>query len=385
MAPRLLRRLPASVATAAAIALALVVWMLSGRIIPGEQAAPSKDDVGLDVPLTVAVRQSSAEAVTRYLINQGQSEPDRAVQVRAETGGQVEALPVARGSQVDEGAVLVRIAMEDRQARLREAQALVEQREAEHEAARSLGKGGYQARTRVKEAAAALAAARARLADIRHEIADTEVRAPFAGILEDRMVEVGDYVDAGDPVARVVDLDPLEVSVHIAQQRIEDVSRGGPARVRFADGRGGEGRISYVARTADEATRTFRVEVALANPASAIPAGLSAEVRIPVAEVPAHFVSPALLALGDEGQLGIKAVDEDERVVFHAVEIVRAEPDGVWVSGLPDQARLITVGQGFARRGDPVRTVDGEASPVPVPGPVPAGPLLPEPPEAPPS
>ena len=71
----------------------------------------------------------------------------------------------------------------------------------------------------------------------------------------------------------------------------------------------------------------------------------------------AHYLSPALLSLNDQGVLGIKIVDEGDTVLFIPAQLVKAESDGVWLSGLPEAARIITVGQGFARAGDRVRTI----------------------------
>jgi len=120
------------------------------------------------------------------------------------------------------------------------------------------------------------------------------------------------------------------------------------------------------------------------NPDGALRAGLSAEVRIPVGEVSAHFVSPALLALDDDGRLGVKTVAGDDRAAFHAVDLVRAETDGVWVTGLPQRVRLITVGQGFARAGERVRPVTAADSDLPAPAPAPeGGPYLPDVPRPP--
>jgi multidrug efflux system membrane fusion protein len=361
-------RIPSSILLALLIAVGLVLWMASGYLWPGEarDGTASTSEAGAEA-VAVQVRQQAAQDVTRYLVNNGQAEADRVVTVKAQTAGAVAEVVAEEGARVTAGEELVRIAMEDRQARLAEAKALVGQRETEFQAARSLGSSGFQARARVEEAEAALESARARLARIREDIRHTVVRAPFAGVLEERRVAEGDFLDVGSPVAVVADLDPLIVAVHIAQQRIGEVAKGGPASVRLAGGRTAEGTVRYVARTADESTRTFRVEVAVPNPDGAIPAGLSAEVRLPVGEARAHFVSPALLTLNDEGVLGVKSVDGDNRVRFHPVELVRSQPEGVWVSGLPDTARLITVGQGFAREGEVVRPVDG-GRPAPAPG-----------------
>jgi multidrug efflux system membrane fusion protein len=375
---------PRSLVAAAVIALALLLWMASGLIGRDGADPDGAREAPLGGPVTVAVREQVAEPVTRYLINQGQTEADRLVTVKAETAGRVAALGAAEGTPVAAGDLLARLAMDDRQARLREAEALVAQRASQLEAARNLGASGFQARLQVDEAEAALAAARARLAAIREDIAHTRVRAPFAGYLEERPAEVGDFLDTGSPVATVADLDPLVVSVRIAQQRIGEVAEGAEAEVRLADGRRVSGRVRYVAKTADAGTRTFRVEVAVPNPEGAMRAGLSAEVRLPVGEVSAHFVSPALLTLDDDGRLGLKTVTADQRVAFHPVGLVRAESDGVWVSGLPARVRLITVGQGFARAGEAVRPVPAQDAAVPAPGPAPeSAPFLPEAPTAP--
>lgn len=378
-----LPRIPRSIWIAAFLAVALVLWMLSGLLgspEPGSDSAPIGGP-SADTPMTVEVREQSAETVTRYLINQGQTEAERVVTVKAQTGGRVAEVAAEEGARVAEGDLLARIAMNDRRARLREAEALVDQRESEYRAARNLGESGYQAQVRVSEAEAALESARARLAAIREDIARTEVTAPFAGFLEARKAEVGDVLASGSPVAVVADLDPLIVSVRIAQQRIGEVSEGTEAEIRLADGRTRTGTVRYLARTADAGTRTFRVEVAVPNAEAAVRAGVSAEVRIPVGETEAHFVSPALLTLDDDGVLGIKTVTDADRVAFHAVDLVRAEADGVWVTGLPGRARLITVGQGFARAGERVR---------PRPGPEGSGslsddavPYIPEAPETP--
>ncbi|MDZ7748441.1 MAG: hypothetical protein U5K43_06015 [Halofilum sp. (in: g-proteobacteria)] len=115
--------------------------------------------------------------------------------------------------------------------------------------------------------------------------------------------------------------------------------------------------VVRVAPRAEEASRTFRVEVEVPNP-DGVPANTSAEIEIPVGEVRAHRLSPALLTLDGDGRLGVKTVGDDGRVAFVAVEIVRSDPQGVWVTGLPDEARVITVGGGFVTPGDDVKAVE---------------------------
>jgi membrane fusion protein, multidrug efflux system len=341
---------------------ALVAWMASGLV--GErnatEVAPTPQQ---ERPLTtVQVREMAAEKVTRFVEVQGQAEAERVTSVRAETAGRIVELPGARGAPIEAGAEIAALAMNDRQARLEEAKALVEQRKSEFSAAEQLGERGFQAQNRVKEARAELAAAEARLAAIREEIANVRIVAPFSGVLETRPVELGDYVSVGDEVATVVDNDPLRIIANVPQQKIGRIAEGASAEVEFLVGQKATGKVTLVASVAAESTRTFRIEVEVGNGDRAFRDGMSATLRIPTEVVQAHFVSPAIFSLDTQGRLGVKTVDDDSKVVFYEVAPVQAAPDGVWVAGLPETARVITVGQGFVREGETVDPVTEDDS-----------------------
>jgi len=353
-----LARIRGSWLIAGGIVVALALWFASGVLgTQPETAAKGKPADAAAKPFTVAVRPQAARSVERLVVVQGQSEPRRTVTVRAETDGQIREIVAKRGRLVKKGQVIARMAMDDRGARLKEAEAEVKRQESIHSAWAKLSKKGHQAANKVAEAMAALEAARARLERIRIEITNTEIRAPIDGILEFRKVEVGDYVKNNTEVATLVDIDPIVVSGQIPQQAVARLKVGGMVGVRFVTGEVREGRIRFIAATADAATRTFKVEADVANRDLKLPAGLSAELRIVTGTVMAHLISPALLSLGADGSLSVKAVDESGVVKTHAIEVVRAETGGLWVSGLPAQARIITRGQGFVRAGDKVRAV----------------------------
>jgi membrane fusion protein, multidrug efflux system len=344
----------------AAAAMLLGLWILSGMVF---RPSPQEPQRPRTEPMTVAVTLSRAQPVERLLTLQGDVEADRRVLVRAETAGRIVEVPVALGQDVEPGDVLARIGMDDREARLRRAEAIVRGRETDYQGAQRLAREGMQAQLRVETALAELEAARAELEAIRLDIANTRVRAPFAGVVNHRHADVGDFVNRGDPVAEVLQNHPLRAVVQVPQHSIHLVPSVGAARVTFIDGGERAAEVSYVSARADTATRTFRVELTVPNPDRALPSGVSVQVRIPVQQVMAHRVSPALAALDDQGRLGVKTVGDDDRVAFHAVEVVRADSQGVWVTGLPGQARLITVGQGFVNAGERVRVADASTAP----------------------
>jgi len=155
-------------------------------------------------------------------------------------------------------------------------------------------------------------------------------------------------------VGRLVDITPLTVAIQVPQQSLTLLSVGQTAVVNFITGEEREGVVTFVGSSAAAETRTFLAEIEVDNADGAIPAGISAEVVIPTGEATAHFLWPSIVSLNTEGDLGVKTVNDDNIVEFFPIEIVKAQIDGVWVTGLPEAADVITVGQGFVNEGETV-------------------------------
>ena len=333
----------------------LALWIASGVMFREPPQAPERVQ---PPPMSVAVEISRARPIDRVLTLQGEVLPDQQVSIRAETAGRIEDLPVERGRLVEAGTLIARIAADDQPARIRQAEAALTGRESDFRSAQRLAEGGFQAQLRVEMAAADVAAARAALEAARLDLQRTRIHAPIAGVVNAQPARVGSFVGIGDVVAEIVENNPLLAVAHVPQHQIRHVHAGAPASVRMIGDVATEGRIAYVSAVADTATRTFRVEIELANPDRSLPAGISAQVVIPLETVMAHRISPALVTLDEQGRIGVKTVGDDETVVFEQIEPVRADVHGVWVSGLPETLRLITVGQGFVNAGERVTVVD---------------------------
>ncbi len=344
-----------AILVAGAIALALVLWLASGHLARDRVDAPLAEQAPPERLFTVQAELREARPVTRSLTLQGQTEPNRAVMLRAETAGPITELPVERGERVEPGQVIARLAPGERASRLRQAEAQLAQREIAYEAARGLADEGFQAAIETRQAFAALQAAEAEVEAAREALRQTLIRAPFGGVLNNRLVELGAYVSAGSEIGTLIDAQPLLIRVDVPQQQIGRLASDSRVQARLAGQRVLTGHIRFISVSADTGTRTFPVEIEIDNADGRIPAGISAEVDIALDTVPAHFISPALLSLDAAGTLGVKTVDDDDRVLFHPVAMVRSQPDGVWVSGLPQAARLITIGQGYVEPGQRVR------------------------------
>jgi multidrug efflux system membrane fusion protein len=349
---------------AAVFTFGLAAWVLGGHFIKssGKETPDAPAVAAAVTPMTVSVRTQEAKSVEKYIVAQGQAEPNRTVTIRAETTGQVDEILADEGATVAAGDVIARLESNDRQARIDRAEARVREQQSAFEASKTLGKKGYQTQRQSDQTFSSLQTAKAELEEARIELERIEIKAPFEGIVLSSAIELGTYVDVNGEVATIVDNDPLVVSLRITQQNISGLKVGQPASLTFATGQQRDGKIRYVSPRADEDTRTFRVEVELPNSDGEIPSGISAEAKIPTGSVMAHFVSPAALSLNDQGKLGVKTVNEDNEVAFYTATIVLSDVSGAWITGLPAHARIITLGHGFVQIGEEVQVAEEQGN-----------------------
>jgi len=348
----------------AAITALVAIWIWSGDTSVDTTDAPQTVTASAAAPVhsSVRVRTQSAEEIMRTIIVNGETAPARVVDIAAETDGRVEAIGASRGANVDRSELIVRLDERDRRARLAQAEATVKQREVEYQGRKKLKGQSYVSEAQLQEAIAQLEAARTELTRAQLDLAYMMVRAPFDGALQERYVEVGDFVKAGDPIARFVDNRKIIVSANVSEFDARFVRTGQSAMARLATGETVDGIVRYVAPVADDATRTYAVELEVDNGSGGLRAGGTAELHIPAERVRAHRISPSLLTLDDAGNVGVKIVNDDGKVEFVVADIALSSSDGVWVAGLPEVATIITVGQGFVAQGAVVNAVpEGDA------------------------
>lgn len=344
---------------ASGLTLAIVGWMGSGFVAPDTVAEPEKASVEVSL-VSVAVEGSTATLVPEVFTAEGQAVPDRDTALRVGTSGDIEEVLVSKGEMVERDQVIARFDTTTARANLTRAQESLVQAQREYDNALELQQRGIATADRVTAAKASLASAEANLISSEDAVANAEVKAPFAGRLEELDINAGEFVSAGTQVARIVDNMPLTVTIQIPQQARSQIQVDQLAKVSLITGEEVEGRVSFIGSSANASTRTFEAEIVIENENGAIPAGVSAQVKISTGELMAHFVSPAILSLDTEGTLGVKAVDADNKVEFHEVSIVQAQTDGIWVSGLPESINLITIGQAFVNDGETVNPILSE-------------------------
>ena len=345
---------------AAVLACAAVIWVGSGVVSEQDVAETnvSKTADPNEKPI-VNVRIAELEAIERPLsvIVTGRTNAIKDAEIKAETTGKVIARPARKGSFVKKGAVLLELAMNDRLQRLEDAKAQVGSAKISFNASKDLQRKQFESQIRLAQSNAELAAAEAELAAIQLDIARTKIRAPIDGYIERLLPGPGDYVEEADEVAMVVDLDPIRVIVNVTEMDVGHLKVDDLAAVKLPNGKEVGGTIHYISRVANDTTRTFRVDVWIDNPDAAIPAGLTASVKLEAGAQRAHKIPSSALTLNDKGALGVRVVDEANVVKFLPVSLLDDTPDGTWVAGLPATVRLITVGQEFVVDGQLVAPV----------------------------
>ncbi|MEM9844870.1 MAG: efflux RND transporter periplasmic adaptor subunit [Pseudomonadota bacterium] len=206
----------------------------------------------------------------------------------------------------------------------------------------------------IEAARAGVESAQAAVAAARKELERLEMTAPFSGLLESDTAELGSFLMTGGRCATIIQLDPVMLVGFVPETEIGKVETGSTATARLASGETVEGAVTFVSRSADPTTRTFRVEIEVANPDFRLRDGQSAEIRVSAQGAQAHLLPQSSLTLSDEGALGVRIVSEKSTARFLPITILRDTMDGILVTGLPELANVIVIGQEFVADDVPV-------------------------------
>ena len=289
----------------------------------------------------------------------GRTEADHKVAITARAGGVLTQLNVKRGQHVDKDEIIAVLSDEARKAQVQQAKALLTQRKAELDAKRTLIEKGSLPRLDLVNLEAQYKAAQAAVASAEAEQDRGIVRAPWAGVITDVPAEVGGaaFSMAGKQIAELVALDPMLAVVEVSERKLAGIKVGERAEVRLITGQMVTGRVRYVAKSASPTTRTYRVEVEIANPGGKIPDGITAEVSLALEPVPAAELPRSALTISSDGDIGVRVVDAAHAVKFVPIKLIEDRRNTMWVAGVDNGAQVIVRGQDFVREGQIVAPV----------------------------
>ncbi|MBW3095717.1 efflux RND transporter periplasmic adaptor subunit [Pseudohoeflea coraliihabitans] len=315
-----------------------------------------------DILPTVAVAAPDFIAHRRIVRVSGVTEPDKKTVLATRSAGVIETLNVTEGQLLKSGDVVLSLDGSEKQAAVETARALLRQRENEAANVDKLIARGISPKTQADDAQSALTAARAQLETAQAEFDRLQVVAPFGGIVDAVEVEEGSWATTGEAVATLLALDPIIARGEVSERERDLVSIGSEADVALVDGSLLTGTVRYVSREATAQTRTFPVEVAIANPDRRIPAGMTAEIRLKAEVVQAVKVPRSVVTLDAAGNLGVRVVDADDVTAFVPIDLIDDTPDGLVLGNVPAGARIVVAGQDLVSDGEKVRALPAEAA-----------------------
>ena len=278
-----------------------------------------------ELPALVDVKLAKASPVTvpRVFVLSGTLTGNEQAKVAAGAAGKIVATYVERGQFVKKGAILARLDPRTVRAQAQEAAAQLEsiraqraQSDLDCERTQSMidkgaiAKADYdRARTSCETGRFAVAAAEARKSLISQALRDSQIRAPFSGMVVEKHVSAGEYLRPDSPVATLVDVDSLRVELTVPEAELANVKPGMAVRFSAVSGQECVGKVRYIGPSVRQQTRDAVVEAVLENTAHDLRPGM--------------FVT-ATLALGEQTLPGVPesaiAKDGSSRRVFVVVD-----------------------------------------------------------------
>ena len=364
----------------------------------------SENSDGDEFTFSVETKIFTSSLIDQSIELQGQTIHNKKIDVKSETSGNINSIEFSRGDNVSKNSEMLTISLEDRKEKLLSAQKdlerlskeiilneknrdnllrqnveRIELYEIEYASAKQLIDKGLSSKSKLSLASFNLANAKADredikikfestlasleaqitnvksvLKNIKLDIDKTSIKAPFDGIISEKMVEETEFISVGTPLFSIIDLDPIKIEGYLSEFDVNKVSVGTKAFIEDSNGIKKNGIISFISPSAETSTRTFEITIEADNKDLSYKSGITTKIIIKGSELKAHKIPPSILTLLDDGTVGVKAVDNENMVTFYPTKTIKDTIDGMWVSGLPEKVNLIVSGQEYISIGETV-------------------------------
>ena len=364
----------------------------------------SENNESEEFTFSVETKIFTSSLIDQSIELQGQTIHNKKIDVKSETSGKINSIVFSRGDNVSENSEMITISLEDRKEKLLSAEKdlerlskeiilneknrdnllrqnveRIELYEIEYASAKQLIDKGLSSKSKLSLASFNLANAKADredikikfestlasleaqitnvksvLKNIKLDINKTSIKAPFDGIISEKMVEETEFISVGTPLFSIIDLDPIKIEGYLSEFDVNKVSVGTKAFIEDSNGIKKSGIISFISPSAETSTRTFEITIEADNKDLSYKSGITTKIVIKGSELKAHKIPPSILTLLDDGTVGVKAVDNENMVIFYPTKTIKDTIDGMWVSGLPEKVNLIVSGQDYISLGDTV-------------------------------
>ena len=399
------------------ILAAVLGWIGSGQItkVKAESEDNSSYQVSESQTLTptntsdsnsekVELKNFNFNLIDQSIELQGQTVFNKKIDVKSETTGNIIDISFKRGDKVAKNTELIKISIENRIELLNSAKKdlerlnkeldlneknknnllgqnkeLIKLYEIEYASAKQLIDKGLSSKSKLSLASFNLANAKAdqediiikyesqlsniesqiasvksQLRNIELDIENTSIKAPFDGIISDKIIEISEFITTGNKLFTIIDLNPIKIQGYLSEFDVNKVSVGTNALIEDSNGIKKNGKITFISPSAETSTRTFEITIEADNKDLSYKSGITTKIIIKGSELKAHKIPPSILTLLDDGTVGVKAIDNKNTVIFYPIKTIKDTVDGMWVSGLPDTVDLIISGQEYISIGEEI-------------------------------
>jgi len=340
------------------IVVSIFLWMSTGIF----SSKPKLDDQKHD-EISVKIINSIAVNKDRFIKLNGVTQASKIIDIRAETEGAIEELFISDGQRVVKGQQIAQIDVKNREKQLEESNAEYDRQLLSYNATNATYKKKLSSEIALADANIRLKTAENNMQVAKDELLKTKPEAPSDGFIDSVYVEVGDYVtpSQNNRIATFISTDPTIVVAYIPERNIREAQDSSFAKIALSDNDIMIGDVTFLSRIAEPSTRTFKMEVHISNPSFIINSGETVKVLLPLKQISSHHIPKSTLTLDLKGKISIKTVTDENIVKDYGVEIIEEDEAGFWVTGLPDEVKIITLGQQYVKEGEAVNVNDKEA------------------------
>ncbi len=277
--------------------------------------------------------------------------------VAAEIEGRIVALDVPEGRRVEAGLVLVRLDDAEYRAALSVARARRTNARDRLKRLENLRRESVSSEQAYDDARSEFDAATGAFNEADTRLEKTTITAPFVGVLGLRQVNVGQYVEAGDPIVELTRVDPLELRFAVPQRHAGELAVGQEVLGRVGNcGASFQGEVTAVDPRVDPATRSIHLLATVPNPDGGLLPGMAVSLRLVVGEIENALLVPQEAIVRQGTKHVVYTLDAEDKAEQHEVVLGQFFVDGVQLaSGISPGARVVAAGQQKLRPGAPTR------------------------------
>ncbi len=288
-------------------------------------------------------------------------EPNRIITVSAEVSGRIEKIPLKKGTTVQAGQMLVKLNTDLIKPEYEMAKAQIERDQIEYERMANLVKDDATSKRDLDDATTKLAISKATLEEVTARLDRTRILSPITGPLNDLMVEIGEYVQPGTPIAEIVDINSVKVVVEVPERDVPFFSVGGQATISLDVAEQEKlftGKITFISEIADDLTHTTRMEITISNRDMILRSGQIVEAHLNRRILDNIILIPLLSVIPMEDGQTVYVVNNSAEVERRAVKLGIIKGDSVQVThGLEAGEKLIVSGHRLVAPGQKVNIV----------------------------